>query len=69
MFLDGSVEAEANIRQMLYWDVINGVSRRCWSGNDNARQTIEQAMKDDEKLRVTLPNDLSDECRKKLNLS
>ena len=67
--MDGSAEAEANIRHMLYWDVINGVSRRCWSGNTNARQTIEQAMKDDEKLRVTIPNDLSDECCKKLNMS
>ncbi|CAF4942602.1 unnamed protein product, partial [Rotaria socialis] len=27
MFLDGSTKADENIQQMLYWDVINGVSR------------------------------------------
>ena len=69
MFLDGSLTADENIRQMLYWDVINGVSRRSWSGNANARQTVERAMKVEEKLRVTMANDLSDECRKKLNMS
>lgn len=68
MFLDGSKKADDNIRQMLYWDVINGVSRRSWSGNSNARQTVERAMANDPKLKVTLPNDLADECLKKLSL-
>ncbi|CAF1331733.1 unnamed protein product [Rotaria magnacalcarata] len=68
MFLDGSTKADENIQQMLYWDVINGVSRRSWSGNSNARQTVERAMTDEPKLKVTLPNDLSEECIKKLSL-
>ena len=69
MFLDGSTDIDENIRQMLYWDVINGVSRRSWSGNRNARQTVARAMAASEnKLRVTMPNELANECKKKLSL-
>jgi urocanate hydratase len=68
MFLDGSAKADDNIRQMLYWDVINGVSRRSWSGNKNARQTVERAMVNESKLRVTMPNQLAEECIKKLSI-
>jgi urocanate hydratase len=68
MFLDGSRKVDENIRQMLFWDVLNGVSRRSWSGNSNARQTIQRAMAQEDKLKVTIPNDLSEECRKKLSM-
>lgn len=68
MFLDGSSKVDENIRQMLFWDVLNGVSRRSWSGNRNARQTIERAMAQEDKLRVTIPNDLAEDCRKKLSM-
>lgn len=67
MFIDGSRTADENIRQMLYWDVINGVSRRSWSGNKNAQQTVERAMAIESKLRVTLPNELTEECLQKLS--
>ena len=66
MFLDGSAKTDENIQQMLYWDVINGVSRRSWSGNKNARQTIERAMERESKLKVTMANEISEECLKKL---
>ena len=36
------------------------VSRRAWCGNQNAFETIEDAMKRDEKLHVTLPNKVED---------
>jgi len=68
MFLDGSTKADDNIRQMLSWDVINGVSRRSWSGNKNARQTVERAMGKESKLKVTMPNDLAEECIQKLSM-
>ena len=68
MLLDGSSKADDNIREMLYWDVINGVSRRSWSGNQNARQTVERAMANQSKLKVTLPNELAEECIKKLSM-
>ena len=67
MLLDGSRTVDENIRQMLYWDVINGVSRRSWAGNSNARQTVERAMTTESKLRVTLPNEIADECLQKLS--
>ncbi len=68
MFLDGSTKVDDNIREMLYWDVINGVSRRSWSGNKNARQTVERAMANQSKLQVTMPNELAEECIKKLSM-
>jgi urocanate hydratase len=68
MFLDGSTKVDENIRQMLYWDVINGVSRRSWSGNNNARQTVERAMEAESMLRVTMPNKLAAECIEKLSI-
>jgi len=55
LVLDGSSEAERRARQMLSWDVSNGVARRSWSGNDMANETIREAMKEDSRLRVTLP--------------
>ncbi|XP_048346462.1 urocanate hydratase [Sphaerodactylus townsendi] len=56
LVLDGSTQAEERAKMMLSWDVSNGVARRCWSGNDNAYETICQAMKKDKKLKVTLPH-------------
>lgn len=67
LFLDGSSKTDENIREMLYWDVINGVSRRSWSGNRNAQQTVARAMSKDPKLQVTVANELTDECLKKLS--
>jgi len=68
MFLDGSTKADENIRQMLYWDVMNGVSRRSWSGNSNARQTVQRAMASEPMLKVTVYNELAAECAEKLSL-
>ena len=52
LVLDGSSDADERARLMLGWDVANGVSRRCWSGNAKAEETICRAMQDDEKLKV-----------------
>jgi len=60
LVLDGSEDADRRADQMLNWDVSNGVARRCWSGNDNARLAIERAMEADPRLRVTLPNAVDD---------
>ncbi|KAF4789441.1 Urocanate hydratase [Turdus rufiventris] len=61
LVLDGSKEAEERAKMMLSWDVSNGVARRCWSGNAFAYETICQAMKENGKLRVTLPHKVVDE--------
>ncbi|KAJ7423883.1 Urocanate hydratase [Pitangus sulphuratus] len=61
LVLDGSKEAEERAKMMLSWDVSNGVARRCWSGNAFAYETICQAMKENDTLRVTLPHKVVDE--------
>ncbi|KAM4722795.1 urocanate hydratase [Rhinophrynus dorsalis] len=61
LVLDGSQEAEQRARRMLSWDVSNGVARRCWSGNQNAYDTIVRTMEENHNLRVTLPHAVQDE--------
>lgn len=60
LVLDGSDEADELARNMLLWDVYNGVSRRSWSGNNNAIQTINIAMKQTPGLKVTVPFSVQD---------
>lgn len=55
MVLDGSEEASVRLRTMLHWDVNNGIARRSWARNENARFAIEREMKRSESLKVTLP--------------
>lgn len=56
MLLDGSEEAERKSQSMLHWDVNNGIARRNWARNPHAITTINRAMSQDEKLKVTVPN-------------
>lgn len=58
MVLDGSEDAERRSSNMLFWDVLNGVTRRAWSRNENAEETIKLAMKHEPKLRVTVPQNV-----------
>ncbi|XP_064632889.1 urocanate hydratase-like [Lineus longissimus] len=60
LVLDGSEQAAERAERMLAWDVSNGVARRCWSGNNNAKEAICRAMDQDSKLKVTLPNRVQD---------
>lgn len=55
LVLDGSAAAERRAKQMLLWDVLNGVTRRGWSGNVCGYETAERAMRRVEGLQVTLP--------------
>merc|ERR1712129_320081 len=59
MVLDGSAEAHHKAESMLNWDVSNGVARRSWSGNENAKKTISRAMVQNPKLRVTMAHAVS----------
>ncbi|GBN90562.1 Urocanate hydratase, partial [Araneus ventricosus] len=61
LLLDGSEEAECRARQVLHWDVLNGVARRSWSGNNNAADVINQAMRDEPRLEVTVPHEVLDD--------
>ena len=60
MVIDGSEDADRHIREMLFWDVNNGISRRSWARNEGAMEAIRREMERTPNLRVTLPN-LADE--------
>ena len=56
MVIDGSEDAARHIREMLFWDVNNGIARRSWARNDGAVEAIRREMERTPQLRVTLPN-------------
>ena len=56
MLIDGSKESSKRIKSMLFWDVNNGIARRNWARNDEAIFAIKRAMKNEKKLKVTIPN-------------
>lgn len=58
--IDGSEEAENRIKMMLHWDVNNGITRRSWAQNKPAKFAIQQAMKENPDLKVTLPNEANE---------
>jgi urocanate hydratase len=60
MVLDGSKEASKRLKQMLFWDVNNGISRRSWARNEGAIFAIKRAMESEPNLKVTLPNHVDD---------
>ncbi|WP_317898982.1 urocanate hydratase [Aurantibacillus circumpalustris] len=60
LVLDGSVEAEKKLEQMLFWDVNNGIARRSWARNDEAIFAIKREMARRPDLKVTLPNLVDD---------
>ncbi len=60
MVIDGSEDSARHIREMLFWDVNNGIARRSWARNEGARFAIEREMARTPGLRVTLPH-LADE--------
>ena len=55
MLLDGSEKANTQIKNMLFFDVNNGIARRNWARNPEARFAIEREMKRTPNLKVTLP--------------
>ncbi len=60
MVLDGSKEAEKRLKNMLFWDVNNGIARRNWARNEGAMFAIKRAMEVEPNLKVTLPNLVDD---------
>ena len=55
MVIDGSEDAGRRIREMLLWDVNNGIARRSWARNEGAVEAIRREMDRTPGLRVTLP--------------
>lgn len=60
MVLDGSTEASIKLKNMLFYDVNNGISRRSWARNKEALFAIKREMKRTPELKVTLPNLVED---------
>ncbi|MEM7483857.1 MAG: urocanate hydratase [Bacteroidota bacterium] len=56
MVLDGSEEASRKLKNMLFYDVNNGISRRSWARNEEALFAIKREMERTPNLKVTLPN-------------
>jgi urocanate hydratase len=46
---------------MLHWDVNNGIARRSWARNEEAIFAIKRAMEQEPLLKVTLPNQVSED--------
>ena len=61
MVIDGSEDADRRIREMLLWDVNNGIARRSWARNEGAVAAIRREMERTPGLEVTLPNFADDE--------
>ena len=60
MVIDGSEESDTRIREMLFWDVNNGIARRSWARNSGSIDAIRREMDRTPGLTVTLPH-LADE--------
>jgi len=56
MVIDGSEASARRIRQMLLWDVNNGIARRSWARNKGAIDAIRREMERTPSMKVTLPN-------------
>lgn len=67
MVVDGSEDANRHIREMLLWDVNNGIARRSWARNKGSIDAIKREMERTPGLKVTLPNFVDDCEIEKLN--
>ena len=56
MVIDGTEDSDRHIREMLLWDVNNGIARRSWARNEGAVFAIKREMERTPGLKVTLPN-------------
>lgn len=68
MVIDGTPEADRRIREMLFWDVNNGIARRSWARNKGAIDAIRREMARTPELKVTLPNLVDDSVLDNINI-
>ena len=61
MLLDGTLEAEARLKSMLFYDVNNGIARRSWARNEEALFAIKREMERSPNLKVTIPHLVDDQ--------
>lgn len=60
MVIDGSADSDRRLKNMLLWDVNNGIARRSWARNRGAMSAIEREMNRTPNLEVTMPNIVDD---------
>jgi urocanate hydratase len=63
LLLDGTAEAERKLKNMLYFDVNNGIARRAWARNQGAIHTID---KEQTRITFTRPQLVNDDLINKL---
>ena len=68
MVIDGSADSERHIREMLLWDVNNGIARRSWARNEGSIDAIRREMERTPGLTVTLPNFVDDDILSEITL-
>ena len=61
MLIDGSEDSDRHIREMLFWDVNNGIARRSWARNEGSIHAIEREMQRTPGFKVTMPNLVEDD--------
>ncbi|MBQ4201881.1 MAG: urocanate hydratase, partial [Bacteroidales bacterium] len=64
MVIDGSEDSARHIRQMLFWDVNNGIARRSWARNEGSIHAIRREMERTPGLQVTMPHMADDDIIK-----
>ena len=65
LVIDGSEDSARHIKEMLLWDVNNGIARRSWARNEGAMFAIKREMERTPGLKVTLPNLADDKLVRK----
>ena len=61
MVIDGGEDSARHIREMLFWDVNNGIARRAWARNEGSIHSIKREMLRSHGLQVTMPNIVDDD--------
>ena len=56
MVIDGGEDSDRHIREMLFWDVNNGIARRSWARNTGSMDAIKREMARRPDLTVTMPH-------------
>lgn len=66
MVLDGSKDAERKLKNMLFYDVNNGIARRSWARNKEAMFALQREMERTKLFKVTFPTLVEDQLIDKL---
>jgi urocanate hydratase len=61
MLLDGSADASRRLKNMLLYDVNNGIARRSWARNENAQFAIKREMERTPGLKITLAESVEED--------